>query len=114
MRLFVLLLVFALFACASEENSEFAALEKEVSEAPTNENISELLAAYAAWLTDNPDITPERQEVLTKSSSLAKKHLRYANQLNTLRTLMLEYPGDTAMVSLGSRHAFHPGQTETK
>ena len=98
MRWLGLLVALLIISCSTEEQSPFAELEKQVAESPTNASISELLDMYNSWLSEHPETSPERKEILLKSYEVSKQHIRMSNQYNVLKELLLEYPGDSETI----------------
>jgi TolA-binding protein len=87
-------LLFLLFACTSEEATEFSILENEVAENPTNANVSDLLNEYTSWLVEHPKVNDDRRDVLIKIYDVSSKHIRQKMKLSALKGLVLDYPKD--------------------
>jgi tetratricopeptide (TPR) repeat protein len=94
MKYLSLAILFLIFACTSEDNTAFSALESEVAENPTNANVSDLLNEYTAWLANNPEANAARKDVLLKIYDLSEKHIRQKMKLSALKGLVLDYPKD--------------------
>jgi tetratricopeptide (TPR) repeat protein len=94
MKYLSLVFLLTLFACTSENDSQFSALESEVAENPTNANVSELLSEYSNWLADNPAANAMRKDVLLKTYAQSDKSIRQKMKLLALKGLILDYPDD--------------------
>lgn len=94
MRLLALFCICALIACTPAENAELAKLEQEVADNSTNANVSELLEMYDTWLAEHPEADTKRKEVLIKAYNLSDKHIRYNQQIEAIRQLVIDYPDD--------------------
>ncbi|HLF64221.1 MAG TPA: tetratricopeptide repeat protein [Saprospiraceae bacterium] len=70
------------------------ALEKEVAKSPTNANITQLIDLYAAWLQEHLESSKLQKAVLEKQVTVGTEHLRYAQALSALQTLLIDYPED--------------------
>lgn len=93
----ILLFCFVIFfvSCNTESasNDPVAALEEEVSNSPTNANVTQLLAVYDSIVTTSSG-GATLKETLNKQYALAKRHIRLADQISALQHLILEFPDD--------------------
>lgn len=90
-----------LFSCQSDSPlpKELISLEKKVDESPTPQNIKELVGAYVAYTTDNPEDAEWNGRLLYRAASRSLQASNVSGTVKYLGEAIKSYPESSATAS---------------